>query len=110
MKPWSLLTAKLHDSSPHFPLHYTHLHDYPCRQMRLAGSCGNFRGRAKAKGEADRKMTVKALCGKVEMTRQNYYKERKKKERRLWLRLDGRKVFHMPAPELARHGIKLNRG
>ncbi|GMO42364.1 MAG: hypothetical protein Pg6C_03830 [Treponemataceae bacterium] len=50
------------------------------------------------------------LCGKVEMTRQNYYKERKKKERRLWPRLDGRKVFHMPAPELARHGIKLDRG
>jgi hypothetical protein len=70
-------------------------------------------------------MTVNGLCGAAGMTRQNYYKERKKRERRevgarhveepvkrerrLQPRLGGRKLFHMPAPELAEDGIKLGR-
>jgi transposase InsO family protein len=83
-------------------------------------------GCAKEKGETmNRKMTVKALCDKVEMTRQNYYKERSvrqrrevderhveelvKRERCVQPRLGGRKLFYILAPELAREGIKLGR-
>jgi hypothetical protein len=71
------------------------------------------------------RMTVNGLCGAAGMTRQNYYKERKKRERRevgarhaeelakrerrLQPRLGGRKLFHMLAPELAEDGIKLGR-
>ncbi|GMO49762.1 MAG: hypothetical protein Pg6C_12720 [Treponemataceae bacterium] len=63
------------------------------------------------------RVTVKALCGKAEMTRQNYYKERSvrrrevdgrhtkdlvKRERRIQPRLGGRKLFHILAPNQAR--------
>jgi hypothetical protein len=65
------------------------------------------------------------LCGKLGMSRQNYYKERKQRagkeadgglieqlvrgERALQPRLGGRKLFHMPGPKLALEGAAIGR-
>jgi hypothetical protein len=68
---------------------------------------------------------VTALCAKLGITRQNYYKERVRRlrrevdgrhgeelvraERRIQPRLGGRKRLHLLAPQLAEDGIKRGR-
>jgi transposase InsO family protein len=68
---------------------------------------------------------IKDLCERLGMTPQNYYKERVKRlrrevderhgeelvraERRIQLRLGGRKLFHILGPKLVEDGIKLGR-
>jgi transposase InsO family protein len=68
---------------------------------------------------------VKALCAKLRMTRQNYYKERVKRlrrevddrhveelvvrERKIQPRLGGRKLLHLLAPKLVADSIKRGR-
>ena len=68
---------------------------------------------------------IAGLCGKLGMSRQNYYQGRKRRtkaqldaelvcrlvrrERALQPRLGGRKLLHMLRGELAEHGVKLGR-
>jgi transposase InsO family protein len=70
-------------------------------------------------------ITVGQLCGKLEMSRQNYYKARVQRrerevdeglieqlvrgERALQPRLGGKKLFHILAPKLASLGVKIGR-
>ena len=70
-------------------------------------------------------MSVKALCGAVGMTRQNYYKERKQRkrqaireslvlelvgqERAMQPKLGGRKLLHLIGAELASAGVSIGR-
>lgn len=70
-------------------------------------------------------MTVTALCGRLGMSRQNYYREARQRqrrqvdeslvvelvqrERRLQPRLGGRKLFRMLQPELAEAGVAMGR-
>ena len=71
------------------------------------------------------KASIKGLCGKLAMSRQNYYKGRKarqkaavdaelicrlvRRERAVQPRLGGRKLFCLLCAELAENGVKLGR-
>ena len=71
------------------------------------------------------KASIQSLCGKLSMSRQNYYKGRKarqkaavdaglicrlvRRERAVQPRLGGRKLFHLLRAELAENGVKLGR-
>ena len=71
------------------------------------------------------KTSVTRLCGKLSMSRQNYYKGRKerrkasvdaericrlvRRERAIQPRPGGRKLFHLLRAELAENGVKLGR-
>ena len=71
------------------------------------------------------KTSITGLCGKLGMSRQNYYQGRKRRlkaavdadlvcrlvrrERALQPRLGGRKLLHLLREELAGHGVKLGR-
>ena len=71
------------------------------------------------------KASIKGLCERLEMSRQNYYKGRKerrraavdaeltcrlaRRERAIQPRLGGRKLFHLLRAELVEHGVKLGR-
>jgi transposase InsO family protein len=87
-----------------------------------------FNACRKAKKEGDSMnygMRVGELCGKLGMSRQNYYKARTVRrrheadeglveqlvrgERAVQPRLGGRKLFHILGPELVREGVKIGR-
>lgn len=94
--------------------------------MTLKKERGDAVGRAqKAGAQMNLKITVKNLCEKTGMSRQNYYKGHKKRqirkvdadlienmvrsERAIQPRLGGKKLFHLLKPALEENGVRIGR-